>query len=131
MVMYQLGEIVNKVFDTVYEALRVTLSPEYFTAIDGVITAGNTGYCLPFLIENDQKKTIYVKTTADCTVYIKGGIDDSNMHFLMKDVSNVWSMGVNNDMKCIDIDEHLRYMQIIVDNTDASDSTTKVSISGG
>jgi len=67
---------------------------------------------------------------------VKGGPDADNMHFLKtgsdggtEDEDLLWAC--SNEMIAFSVDPHLNYIQVIVDETGAADSTVKVTITGG
>ena len=118
------------------ESLRLSLAQFSATLINGTVTASNTGANSPFDVRHYQKKTVYVSTTTNCNVYVKGGVSSDDMYFLKtgseggtEDEDLLWNC--SNEMIAFSVDSHLNYIQIVVDETAGSDSTVKVEISGG
>ncbi len=106
---------------------------------DGVVAAGGTGITTVFWTGEYWKKTIYVKVSKDADVYIKGGVDADEMYHIksgylsggaaLDDTDYKWEP--NAESNCFEIDVHLAYMQVIVDNMDGGNANTiTIGISG-
>lgn len=112
-------------------------------ALDQAIGADETitlpGATDAMRVEKYSKKTIYVKSTKNITIWVKLGADKDNMCFLMtgtnvqtEDESREWSVNpaVASGTVCFPIFEHGVYMQIVIKNTDATAGTVSVWMSG-
>ena len=108
----------------------------YLTLINnGVIPAGDTGLTEVLDVMTYSRLTIYVKTDKNKNVYVKGGIEDTNICHLVsgtsvqdEDTARVWN--INNTLKCFSITEHIAYLQILIDNVDTTEATVSVWLSG-
>ncbi len=129
------GEAIVNAYEDDPASLRTSLASFTATLLNGILTASNTGANLPFDVSYYQKKTIYVSTTTNCNISVKGGATEDTMHFLKtgsaatEDEDLLWNC--NAEMIAFPIDAHLNYIQIIVDETGAADSTIRVEITGG
>jgi len=111
--------------------------PEPVTVLinNGTIGAGNAAVTEPLDVMTYSKKTIYVKSTCNIDVYIKGGPDENNMCFLttgtnVQDEDGARSWNVDNTLKCWEIAEHLAYLQVVINNIDSTEATVSVWLSG-
>lgn len=102
----------------------------------GAITSGNTGVTTALETHTYEKKTIYVKSSGACTVYVKGGVDSDNMCFGKtgdlggtEDEDLSWSC--DTELICFPIYTHMDFLQVVVDNTEGADITVSVWFSGG
>lgn len=105
----------------------------------GTVGASDTGVTTPLWTGNYWKKTVVVKTTTNCNVYVKACPDGTDVGFIVSGYSN--SEGgstddgdyvnvANNEVVAIPCDIHCNYLVIVVDNQDAAACTVDAWITG-